>query len=91
MENRILIGIIAACCLLLVIGILRHRLEVLVNIVLRMVMGILGIYLLNIFLKSQDIVLNVGINEMTVLTVGLLGLPGFMLIYGLELYYTSFR
>lgn len=91
MENKILIGIIVTCCLLLVIGILRHRLEVMVNIILRMVMGVLGIYLLNTFLKSQEIVLNVGINEVTVLTVGLLGLPGFMLIYGLELYYTFFR
>lgn len=91
MENKILIGIIVTCCLLLVIGILRHRLEVMVNIILRMVMGVLGIYLLNTFLKSQEIVLNVGINEVTILTVGLLGLPGFMLIYGLELYYTFFK
>lgn len=91
MENKILIGIIVTCVLLLVIGVLRHRLELLVNVLLRMVMGILGIYLLNAFLTSQSILVNVGINETTILTVGLLGLPGFMLVYGIEFYFTWFK
>lgn len=87
MVDKILIGIIATCILALIIGVLRHRLEVLVNIILRMAVGIVGIYLLNTFLNGQNIAASVGINEVNILTLGLLGLPGFLLIYGIEFYF----
>lgn len=86
MENKILIGIIIICGIALVLGVLRHRMELLVNIILRMVIGIVGIYLFNMFLVSQGILVNVGTNSTTILTIGLLGLPGFLLVYGIELY-----
>lgn len=86
MENKILIGIIVTCGLCLALGVLRHRLELLVNIILRMIFGIIGIYLINTLLISQNIQVNVGTNSTTILTIGLLGIPGFLLIYGIELY-----
>lgn len=86
MENKILIGIIIICGIALVLGVLRHRMELLVNIILRMVIGIVGIYLFNMFLVSQGILVNVGTNSTTILTIGLLGFPGFLLVYGIELY-----
>lgn len=87
MVDKILIGIIATCILALIIGVLRHRLELLVNIILRMAVGIVGIYLFNTFLNGQNIAASVGINEVNILTLGLLGLPGFLLIYGIEFYF----
>lgn len=86
MENKILIGIIVICGMGLLLGILRNRIELLLNIILRMVFGVIGIYLINFILISQGIIVEVGSNITTILSVGLLGVPGLLLIYGIELY-----
>lgn len=90
MENKILIGIIGLCIILLVIGIVRHRMELLVNLILRMVMGIVGIYIVNEILAMQNIAPLAGINGITSITVGVLGLPGFLLVYGIGVYHMLF-
>lgn len=90
MENKILIGIIGVCVLLLVIGIVRNRMELFVNLVLRTVMGIVGIYIVNEILATQNIQGLAGINGITAAIVAVLGFPGFLLIYGIGVYHMMF-
>lgn len=90
MENKILIGIIGVCVLLLVIGIVKNRMELFVNLVLRTVMGIVGIYIVNEILATQNIQGLAGINGITAAIVAVLGFPGFLLIYGIGVYHMMF-
>lgn len=53
----------------------------LLNFLLRMVFGAIGIQLINGFLLSQNIFVFVGLNGITLLTVGSLGISGLGLLY----------
>lgn len=88
MEYIILGVIIIICIGLLVFGIRRKRMEVLLNFVLRMTSGMLGIYLVNTILKSLEVGVKVGINSYNILALGILGTPGFLLIYGVSAYFS---
>jgi len=88
MENYILIGIMAVCIIFIIVCIVRHKPERIVNFALRASIGTAGIYLLDLFLRSNGYDINVGINGVSVMANGLLGLPGFLLLYGLAIYYT---
>jgi inhibitor of the pro-sigma K processing machinery len=79
-------AIIGVCALVLLIGILGKKAEWLVNFVLRAVMGSVGIYFLNYLLAIQNISVAVGINPATVLTSGILGFPGVLVLYGIDLF-----
>lgn len=86
-ESMIFIAIIAICVLLILYGLIKHRFDMLVNFGLRIVAGVLGIYIANNLLGKFGMALDVGINGTTTLTVGLLGIPGFLLVYGVALYF----
>ncbi len=75
--------ILGACGVVLVIVMFRKNTEILVNFLLRMVMGVIGIYFVNQFLAAQNIAIAVGLNPASLLTVGGLGIPGFALLYGI--------
>lgn len=77
-----LLWIAGACGIVLMIVLFRKNTEILVNFLLRMVMGVICIYCVNQFLAGQNIAVAVGINPASVLTVGSLGIPGFVLLYG---------
>jgi inhibitor of the pro-sigma K processing machinery len=79
-------AIIGVCALVLLIGVLGKKAEWLVNFVLRAVMGSVGIYFLNYLLAIQNISVAVGINPATVLTSGILGFPGVIVLYGIDLF-----
>jgi inhibitor of the pro-sigma K processing machinery len=79
-------AIVGVCALVLVIGVLGKRAEWLVNFVMRAVMGSVGIYFLNYLFTLQNISLAVGINPATVLTSGILGFPGLVVLYGINLF-----
>ena len=82
-ENWILLGIIIfSIAILIVITYKRHR-GVLTNIMLRLVGGLVGIICTNWFMTLIGFNLYVGINFWTAVTVGTLGLPGFLLLYGI--------
>ncbi len=83
--NGILI-IAAACGIVLLIGAVRNKMEWLLNIVMRSILGTIGMYFVNSTLAAAGISLGVGINAVTVLTTGILGLPGFVALYGLGFY-----
>ena len=87
MEYIILGVIIIICIGLLVFGIKRKRMDVLLNFVLRMATGTLGIYLVNTILNSLQVGVFVGINTYNILALGMLGTPGFLLLYGVSAYF----
>lgn len=78
--------IAAACGIVLLIGAVRSKMEWLLNIVMRSILGTIAMYFVNSTLAAAGISLGVGINIVTVLTTGILGLPGFVALYGLGIY-----
>ncbi len=87
MELYYGIGAIAGICILvLLMGVMKQRTQIVFIFVLRCIAGSVGISVANELLKSQGIAVSAGINPATVLTVGILGICGFALIYGILLY-----
>ncbi len=60
--------------------------ERVLNILMRCILGTIGIYFVNMALAGAGISLGVGINAVTVLTSGILGFPGFLGLYGIGIY-----
>lgn len=82
-ENWILLAIIIFSSMVLIfITYKRHR-GVLTNIMLRLVGGLIGIIGTNWLMALIGYNLYVGINIWTAVTVGTLGIPGFILLYGI--------
>ena len=61
--------------------------DLLVNFGLRAFAGLVGIYIVNMLLDGLGLSLGVGTNGLTALTIGSLGIPGFLLVYGVAIYY----
>lgn len=78
--------IIGICAIVLAIGFLRRRAEILLNFLVRMILGAMGIYTANLLLAAVGVECAVGMNPISVLTVGSLGTGGFALLYGIVLY-----
>lgn len=78
--------IIFMCVLILCIAALRRKAEFLINILLRSVTGTAVIYFVNQILTTQHIQTMVGVNPISVLTSGILGLPGVALLYGIHFF-----
>ena len=60
--------------------------EVFVNFMIRMFIGVLLIFLVNQFLVTYEVEEQVGINPVTAITAGALGVPGVCLLYGIVLF-----
>lgn len=56
------------------------------NFIIRAIVGMALIFFVNEFLGSQGIAVRVGMNPWTVLTSGILGIPGVALLYGISFY-----
>ena len=54
-----------------------------VNFVIRAILGMGLIYFINQYLLPGDNALNVGLNAVSFLTTGSLGIPGVCLLYGI--------
>lgn len=78
--------IVFSCIGVLLIGAVRKRLEWLLNLVMRSILGTIAIYFINMTLGTLGISLGVGINAVTVLTAGILGIPGLLALYGIGIY-----
>lgn len=60
--------------------------HIIFNVMLRLVFGALGIYILNSIFAHMDFNIMVGINLETMAVIGLLGAPGFVMLYGIIFY-----
>ncbi|MCM1190115.1 MAG: pro-sigmaK processing inhibitor BofA family protein [bacterium] len=56
------------------------------NLFMRSILSVIAIYFINAVLAGREINLGVGINPCTVLTSGILGIPGVAVLYGIGLY-----
>lgn len=65
---------------------IRGKSEWLLNLVMRGILGLIAIYFINMTLGSVDIVTTVGVNAVTILTTGILGIPGLLALYGVGIY-----
>ena len=61
----------------------ERGIEMVVNFLVRAILGAALIFFVNQFLDSQEISVAVGLNTITFLTGGILGLPGIALLYGI--------
>ena len=76
---------IMAGMLLLVLGIvlLKQKSQIVWNFLVRSVLGAIRILFTNDFLAAQGIAVAVGLNPVSLLTVGTLGFGGFAALYGI--------
>lgn len=65
---------------------LARNLEWLLNVFMRSILGTISIYFINSGLALLGISLGVGINLVTFLVTGILGIPGLLALYGLGIY-----
>lgn len=75
--------IIGVCLLVLVIGILKKRAEILLNFAARAVVCLIVAYFLNSFFASRGIQVAIGFNLISLLTFGTLGFCGMAALYGI--------
>ena len=78
---------IGAAVLLFAISFLGKKAEWFLNLVLRSVFGVIFMYFLNWGIEILGFTVAVGINAATALTVGILGFPGILVLYGLAVYH----
>ncbi|MBO5069985.1 MAG: pro-sigmaK processing inhibitor BofA family protein [Roseburia sp.] len=72
-----------ACGLVLLIALLKQRAQILLNFLVRLVLGVICIFFVNDFLAAQGIDVAVGINPVSLLTSGTLGFSGVALLYAI--------
>ena len=83
MNGILMIGISFA--LILLIAAMRSRTDLLINFIMRAVLGTLAIYFINMFLGSQGFSWHVCIGPLSIVVSGFLGLPGIGLLYGINI------
>lgn len=88
MESIIFAGIIIVCVVFIVVCVMRKRPDIIMDFIFRGFVGITAVYLLEMVLSVWNHQLDVGINGVTFVINGFLGLPGFLLLYGLAYYYS---
>ena len=62
---------------------MKNKIQILVNFIIRAILGMGLIFFVNQFLAQQEIALSVGMNAVSFLTCGFLGLPGVAMLYGM--------
>lgn len=84
MDTTISFGLIAgACGLVLLITVLKQRAQLVLNFLVRTALGAVCILFVNDLLREQEIALAVGLNPVSLLTAGILGISGVALLYAI--------
>ena len=81
-----MIAMAGICAIVLAIGFLRRRAEIVLNFMVRTVLGVMAICFFNMLLAGAKIPGAVGLNPISILTVGSLGTGGVALLYGIMFY-----
>lgn len=81
-----ILWIAGALVAVLIIGIFKNRTEWIINFILRGVLGMMMIYFINYFLSERVTGMEMGYNLLTFCASGFLGVPGILLLYGINLY-----
>ena len=76
-------AIVLICVLVLGIGLVKQKAEALLNAAVRVLAGAAAIYAANTIIAAQGSSVTVGMNPISLLTVGVLGAGGFGLLYGI--------
>ena len=85
-QSQLLLLIIVSCLLIMFLAIITKKTQLVASVIVKSIFGLLCIYLINEGLEMVNINLAVGMNVGTGLTVGILGIPGFVLLYLLVVY-----
>lgn len=80
------IFIVAVCAIVLLILAVKSNSEIILNFVYRCVGGTILIFLINQTVLFLGFSATIGINFITVLTSGILGFPGIILLFGIRIY-----
>ena len=75
--------ILGVCLLILIIGILKKKAVFLLNFMARLVLCLICVYFLNSFFTSRGLQVSIGVNPVSVLTLGSLGFCGMAALYGI--------
>jgi len=59
--------------------------QLIVNFSIRAIVGMCMIFLVNVCMEDLGFTLNVGQNIFTLLTSGILGIPGVLTLYGIQI------
>ncbi len=78
----VIVGVVIFC-----VSLFRHKMENFINYILKIFLGAVGIYSINYILALNGASLIVGLNGVNILTIGILGLPGLILIYSMGLFF----
>lgn len=62
---------------------MKKKNQILVNFIVRVILGMGVIVFANYFLEQQGIAIKVGLNVISFLTTGILGMPGVAMLYGI--------
>lgn len=85
-KQNVFIIMIGICGLVLLIGLLKQKAAIVLNVIVRVIVGCVAIILMNDFLQKQGIPVSAGLNPLNLLTIGSLGTSGFALIYAILFY-----
>lgn len=66
---------------------MKNGVETLLNFGIRAIFGMIAVWMINRFLERIGMQMAVGINPVSFLTAGVLGMPGVALLYGLRAYF----
>lgn len=64
----------------------EQRSHLVVNFLVRAILGMAMIFFINQFLETKGISYHVGLNPLTFCTSGIFGVPGVALLYGITFY-----
>lgn len=87
MERQLILFMVTlGAVILLITCAVRGNMERLVSMIMRGLLGAVGIHFVNGFLAGMGITVGIGINLVSLLTIAILGIPGFLGLYALGFY-----
>ncbi len=84
MDMRMgILAVAGVCVIVLLIGIIKKKGEILLNFATRTVVCLIVAYFLNSFFANRGMDVAIGLNLISVLTFGSLGFCGMLALYGI--------